>query len=174
MDERRDLTVDLALCDAAFTDCGNCNIVGVEGDDYFQYAVDVATDYGMEPVAYTRIEIYARFIAEARTGWPHAVRRAVAAEAEVKRLNGLIREYVGADYKYFFVHEDHETYLKYRAAENALVDHAEDLRDSEGLRFCDECGEEYVKESSVYQDCCKSCADKQDMIDNGWEDSEED
>jgi hypothetical protein len=31
-------------------------------------------------------EAIARFIAEARTGWPYAIRRALAAEAEVDRL----------------------------------------------------------------------------------------
>ncbi|OAJ75119.1 hypothetical protein AYJ08_05740 [Brevibacillus sp. SKDU10] len=33
----------------------------------------------------------ARFIAEARDGWPHAIRRALDAEAEVERLRKLVR-----------------------------------------------------------------------------------
>ncbi|MDN9010014.1 hypothetical protein [Brevibacillus laterosporus] len=32
----------------------------------------------------------ARFIAEARDGWPHAIERALSAEAEVERLCGLL------------------------------------------------------------------------------------
>ncbi|MBG9788737.1 hypothetical protein [Brevibacillus laterosporus] len=32
----------------------------------------------------------ARFIAEARDGWPHAIRRALNAEAEVDRLRNLV------------------------------------------------------------------------------------
>lgn len=76
---KRNLLTDLAFCNSVFEGCGLCTVAGVEGDDYFRYVVDVGTEGGREPVAYTCDERYARFIAEARVGWPEAIQRALAA-----------------------------------------------------------------------------------------------
>ncbi|MGG4453163.1 hypothetical protein [Brevibacillus porteri] len=79
---KRDLHADLAACDAATTGpwlYDNGDIVSVS-------------------LEYESVEIYnpyngakdARFVAEARTGWPHAIERAIAAEAEVERLRNTL------------------------------------------------------------------------------------
>jgi len=85
--QARDLEVDLAICEAAppgpwiantdprFHD----NLVwGPKGPGF--ETVAEATPYLKE-----KREI-AKFIAEAREGWPYAIRRALEAEAEVDRL----------------------------------------------------------------------------------------
>jgi len=73
----RDLEADLAICEAATSgpyfirpcECG-CNSVTMS---------ITLTDGRFLPED-------ARFIAEAREGWPYAIRRALVAEAEVDRL----------------------------------------------------------------------------------------
>lgn len=77
---KRDLHADLAICNAAtpgpwLYDAGD--IVSVELD---YESVDLLNPYDGAKDA--------RFIAAARTGWPHAIERAMAAEAEVERLRG--------------------------------------------------------------------------------------
>lgn len=84
---KRDLTADLALCEAAtpgpwirepelgreiYSESYLCgSVVTVVGDD-MSY-VDITPNNE-------------RFILEAREGWPHAIRRAIEAEAKVDRL----------------------------------------------------------------------------------------
>lgn len=77
----RNLEKDLAICEAATPGpytiepcgCGHsaCNFVFIHKINY--------SDGRLLPED-------ARFIAEARIGWPYAIRRALAAEAEVDRL----------------------------------------------------------------------------------------
>ena len=90
-EDNRDLHADLALCEAATV--GPWIYRGWPG------SVDVVTPsrriitsvYGMDAH-----EANARgiFIAAARTGWPAAIKRALAAEAEVARLRRIIDEAV--------------------------------------------------------------------------------
>jgi hypothetical protein len=73
----RDLEVDLAICEAA-----------TPGPwmDHKEHDLwrEVRANHSM--IADCLTDSDARFIAEARTGWPYAIRRALEAEAEVDRL----------------------------------------------------------------------------------------
>ncbi|MGN7457868.1 hypothetical protein ACTHPH_23910 [Paenibacillus pasadenensis] len=83
LEQVRDLEADLAICEYAAPApirtkpcmCGHC-------DKLF---LDIAHSEGrLDPED-------ARFIVEARVGWPHAIRRAIAAEAQVDKLQEEIR-----------------------------------------------------------------------------------
>ncbi|MBR8661184.1 hypothetical protein [Brevibacillus sp. NL20B1] len=90
---KRDLHSDLAICNAATpgpwaaekgyeqSERGNYVYSQAEG------SVVCAEQDGTDCVL---TDADARFIAEARTGWPHAIERALAAEKEVARLTGLV------------------------------------------------------------------------------------
>jgi hypothetical protein len=84
--EKRNLTADLAICEAA------------TAGPWFKtdgiHALYVSTDACMDVIAECEVTRDATFIAEARTGWPHAIQRAMAAEKEVERLRALIRDAV--------------------------------------------------------------------------------
>jgi hypothetical protein len=84
-DLSRDLLRDLATCDAATL--GPWRVYGQgEGGGYaVGYSCGGRPAYGchIEDIAE---EADARMVAEARTGWPAALRRLIAAEAENKRL----------------------------------------------------------------------------------------
>lgn len=77
---KRDLHADLAICNAATA--GPLYVVDVPSGIY---ATEIDGDVFAEC---ERLED-ARFITEARTGWPHAIERAMAAEAEVERLRRI-------------------------------------------------------------------------------------
>jgi hypothetical protein len=78
---KRDLNADLAICDADTSgpwrvDAGQrpfAELLVVDNDNRVMAEAGVFDD--------------ANFIAEARTGWPAAIKRAIAAEAEVLALN---------------------------------------------------------------------------------------
>ena len=78
----RDLEVDLAICEAA-----------TPGPwmDHKEHDLwrEVRANHSM--IADCLTDSDARFIAEAREGWPYAIRRALGAEAEVDRLRDEIR-----------------------------------------------------------------------------------
>ncbi|WP_286892509.1 hypothetical protein [Thermobacillus sp.] len=82
----RDLEVDLAICEAAtpspytIEPCG----CGHSACKYVFIRKITHSDGRLLPED-------ARFVAEAREGWPYAIRRALAAEAEVDRLRDEIR-----------------------------------------------------------------------------------
>jgi hypothetical protein len=78
---RRDLNVDLAICNAATPGpwIDNGNEIVTESNRFVGIA-GALTDEDNQ------------FIAEARTGWPHAIERALAAEEEVERLRHIIDE----------------------------------------------------------------------------------
>jgi len=77
----RDLEVDLAICEAATP------------GPYEQRDLYVTAKMGANEVAISicYAPSVAQFIAEAREGWPYAIRRALEAEAEVDRLRDEIR-----------------------------------------------------------------------------------
>jgi len=88
----RDLEADLAICEAAtpgpwmFCEYEHTRRDGTywhirAGSGFF----DDCSFQGFELASYMSSSD-ARFIAEARTGWPYAIRRALEAEAEVDRL----------------------------------------------------------------------------------------
>jgi hypothetical protein len=86
---KRDLHADLAICSAASPGPW---VIATTTDDTF-----VLDENDLIVSASERHED-ARFIAEARTGWPHAIERAMAAEkrvaeleAENERLRTIIR-----------------------------------------------------------------------------------
>jgi len=74
--QARDLEADLAICEAATP------------GPYEQRDLYVTAKMGTNEVAISicYAPSVARFIAEAREGWPYAIRRALEAEAEVDRL----------------------------------------------------------------------------------------
>lgn len=84
---KRNLHADLALCDAATPGPWE----SADTTDGF-YILD-ADDYVLAATLERASD--ATFILEAREGWPEAIRRAIAAEAEVERLrkeNEYLRE----------------------------------------------------------------------------------
>lgn len=77
---KRDLHADLAICAAATE--GPWNIGGGKFGETNVYAGDFRI---VRDIDYDK-QADATFIAEARTGWPHAIERAIAAEAENELL----------------------------------------------------------------------------------------
>jgi hypothetical protein len=78
---KRDLYADLAICDAALVGPWEWGVDN--GESLLQNSRGVPVVFISEPGI---TDADARFIAEARTGWPRAIERAMAAEAEVARL----------------------------------------------------------------------------------------
>ncbi|NGM81261.1 hypothetical protein G5B47_02410 [Paenibacillus sp. 7124] len=84
---KRDLHADLAICSAATSGGWYLNVANDEHCGAF-YADDgsIVMDFGAAPNAYDQVcgdapsPEDAVFIAEARTGWPHAIERAINAE----------------------------------------------------------------------------------------------
>lgn len=84
---KRDLSADLAICSAAqpgpwlrFTEWGR----EVVRDDTFADVISIGGPHDGEYVDMSPED--ATFIVEARTYWPHAIERAIRAEAEVESL----------------------------------------------------------------------------------------
>ena len=96
-DKKRDLHADLALCEAATPGPWEYH-----GRGYTGVAVWRAGGPGHGSIAelspvnfgdkrqWAECENNARFIAEAREGWPHAIRRALEAEAERDELRKIV------------------------------------------------------------------------------------
>lgn len=93
---KRDLAADLAICEVAtpgpwkrepafeceiYSEADLCgSVVSAVGDDMTYVEIALNNE---------------RFILEAREGWPHAIRRAIAAEAENDLLFRILREIDG-------------------------------------------------------------------------------
>lgn len=87
MSEKRDLEKDLAICEAATpppwkADGKELWHVGKSYDDLNDPHIYI----GKVADWCEQCKADLRFLAEAREGWPHAIRRAMEAEAEDKRL----------------------------------------------------------------------------------------
>ncbi|UYZ12185.1 hypothetical protein A6764_00035 [Brevibacillus sp. WF146] len=90
---KRDLNVDLAICNAAtsgpwaadkgYEQSERGNYVYSQADGSVVCAEQDDTDCVLT-------DTDARFIAEARTGWPHAIERALAAEKRVAELEARL------------------------------------------------------------------------------------
>lgn len=105
---KRDLHADLAICDAATPGPWK------EGTSEYEssggvWCVDIV-------VLGVTAEVYedenATFIVESRQGWPEAIRRAIAAEAESERLREALIEIAWRGYDeglsaYFYSPENH-------------------------------------------------------------------
>lgn len=91
-ESKRDLTADLTICNAATDGPWSVYIDGYSGMGGWTEDCNIAPDIARD--------VYeggdATFIAEARTGWPHAIERAMAAEAEVERWYQLVRAYTSS------------------------------------------------------------------------------
>ena len=84
-ENKRDLAADLAICEAATAGPWR-RLTKYEQAVVGEGMMDVITARG-DDMAHVDIEPDdERFIIEAREGWPEAIRRALAAEAEVARL----------------------------------------------------------------------------------------
>lgn len=96
IEETRDLEADLAICEAATPGPWEnyVDAVGQRASDTKRIWVCQLYD-GLEPHIndFDNQEANARFISEARQGWPYAIRRALAAEAEVDRLRAELEKY---------------------------------------------------------------------------------
>jgi hypothetical protein len=84
----RDLEADLAICEAAtpgpWAVCGRYVVRDKYELGNYRQAVFKAEHI-------PKIEADMRFAVEAREGWPYAIRRALAAEAEIDRLRNEIQ-----------------------------------------------------------------------------------
>ena len=78
-DKLRNLQADLAICEAATPGPWKVDKSLIEIDGYTLFISYCATPRDL------------RFAVEAREGWPHAIRRALAAEAEIDRLRNEIQ-----------------------------------------------------------------------------------
>lgn len=87
---KRDLAADLAICEAATVGPWT-NFCDVKCEDT-EYVTDYdeLTESGGDLVATFERVADATFTAEAREGWPHAIRRAVAAETERDALREIV------------------------------------------------------------------------------------
>jgi hypothetical protein len=85
---KRDLHADLAICNAATAHVNNDTRLRYDwnGDEFV-----VTTWDGIELAMDISDECFARFIAEARTGWPHAIERAIEAERRVAELETALK-----------------------------------------------------------------------------------
>lgn len=84
---KRDLHADLAICDAATP-----SKWFAERNTYLPWS----TVYTSGEISFICERVRrndATFIAEARQGWPEAIRRAIAAEAEIERLKGEVEHW---------------------------------------------------------------------------------
>ncbi|MGG1445062.1 hypothetical protein ABE354_24020 [Brevibacillus laterosporus] len=82
----RNLHEDLEICYAATEGPWNADRVEWPGNENLRHWVMTHEDGLACAVSYED----ARFIAEARDRWPHAIERALSAEAEVERLRTII------------------------------------------------------------------------------------
>ncbi|WP_342480464.1 hypothetical protein NST07_25965 [Paenibacillus sp. FSL L8-0340] len=78
--DRRDLRADLALCSVATAGPWTASGIG-------SWSADTKVD-GITGDVYEDVD--ATFIAEARTGWPIAIERAINAEGELRRVREAI------------------------------------------------------------------------------------
>lgn len=79
---KRDLAADLALCEATALGPWEVAVDGFGDPCVINETVLIASEL---------LTADAKMIAESRQGWPHAIRRAMAAEAEVERLKQSYR-----------------------------------------------------------------------------------
>jgi len=79
--QARDLEADLAICEAASPGPWTIKDDGIKDKNQFWVC----------EMIWPNEEGNARFITEAREGWPYAIRRALEAEAEVDRLRNEIQ-----------------------------------------------------------------------------------
>lgn len=91
----RDLGADLALLAACKPDCGWCENPGLHVMEWDGQKWGVFTDCNDmlavvqdEALSGCYAEPYARMFAASYDGWPAAIRRALAAEAELAKLKG--------------------------------------------------------------------------------------
>ncbi|QDX93586.1 hypothetical protein EEL30_15550 [Brevibacillus laterosporus] len=82
----RNLHEDLEICNTATEGAWNADRVEWPGNENLRHWVMTHEDGLACAVSYED----ARFIAEARDGWPHAIERALSAEADVERLRKII------------------------------------------------------------------------------------
>ena len=75
----RDLEADLAICEAATPGPWTFDRISIKREEYALLLSYLSTQDDL------------RFVAEAREGWPYAIRRALEAEAEVDRLRNEIQ-----------------------------------------------------------------------------------
>jgi len=86
----RDLEADLAICEAA-TPGPWVGCQDAVSNSPLNWICQMYEGEGATAIHFDNHEANARFVANAREGWPYAIRRALAAEAEIDRLRDEIR-----------------------------------------------------------------------------------
>lgn len=103
---KRNLHADLAICNAATPGPWSTSSLTegyvIAGEDKFT-TVATVIEYNDDGSEYLRLGHHdcqdnQAFIAEAREGWPEAIRRALTAEAEVERLREKLAQIEAAFY----------------------------------------------------------------------------
>jgi hypothetical protein len=87
---KRDLHADLAICNAAQS--GPWKVGGGKFGETNVYAGDIRI---VRDIDYDK-QADATFITEARTGWPHAIERAISAETELAEETRMVERLVAS------------------------------------------------------------------------------
>lgn len=94
---KRDLQADIALCEAATSGPWfaqeTTDTWQLFGGFHGNLQLVKAPKHGTNYAEYWPEKEDAKFIAESREGWPIALRRAIAAEAEVERLRAVLNQF---------------------------------------------------------------------------------
>jgi len=160
--KQRDLHADLAICNAATSG------PWIETDGGYVIVLDGTRPEGRgDFIAECDNIENARFIEVARDAWPHAIERALKAEARVIELEAAVREVDKTAAKYDVTLEDEDCDRFWRAVTNLRYKIIL-TRQREGICQCVHCGNEYKRGASVYMDSCPSCTDESDEFDDEY------
>ncbi|WP_149093365.1 hypothetical protein [Paenibacillus terrae] len=139
----RDLNADLTLCEAATS--GNWLVA--DGS----YVLDGESwETGGAFVAECEREVDAEFIAKAREGWPEAIKRAIKAEALIRKIGTLSAT---SD-----ITEEQSDYYNFFNSVDEAAALAKIMIEKDGHSLCEYCGKEYVTNTSNRENTCSLCS----------------
>ncbi|WP_418041069.1 hypothetical protein [Paenibacillus xylanilyticus] len=139
---KRDLHADFALCQQMTRNwLVSDGVYVVNGEDW---------STGGSLIAECEVADYARFIATAREGWEIALRRAIDAEATLRKL-GVLNAVSD-------ITERDEDFHKVLSVIDDITESVKEQVISEGGAFCAECGIEYEVAKSLRAELCPKCA----------------
>lgn len=145
---KRDLTADLALCEAVVKG----RWMPVDG----AYVINPGWNGSQnETIAEFSTEAYAEFVAQASIGWRHAISRAIKAERLLRDIGTLS---LVSD----ITEEDDDFYRFLERVEDAAT-FAKEQIDSDNHELCEYCGLEFERGTTTRDKLCKVCAEKEDI-----------